>query len=201
MRLVLLMFGLFTTVVSSAQNVLFNDSTSRLRVISPSGNVSDSNYTEVSGWSEGRCFVNKGDLYGYIDTHFREITAFVYDDVSSFQHGFARVQRDSQFTFINLKGVEICPPRYESVRSFFGSYAPVQAGGRWGLLDSAGSVMYPCALDYPPTAMYPDFIRVCLERKWGVLNEDLQLIHPFDYDYIDENGRGYQGDKIFLLGR
>ncbi len=157
-------------------------------------------YTEVSNFVEGIAWVNKGDLYGFINTNLDSITKFEYSDVSAFKNGFARVSKDSLFGFIDKRGNEICPLTYESVLPFNLDYASVNKGSGWNLIDTSGQEILTEECDYPPFLISDRFIIVVRNGKWGVIAPDNRVLYPFEYDLITPEGIGYKQDEKVYLG-
>lgn len=151
-------------------------------------------YTEVSSFVEGIAWVNKGDLYGYIDTNLNLITEFVYSDVSAFHNGYAMVARDSTFGFIDTNGTEICPLIYERVKPFEHGVASVYNGMQWSLLNEEGREIMPFQFTYPLTVLSPSFIIVCKDKKWGVIDAYGGVRYPMQYDLITSEGVAYKRD-------
>ena len=111
------------------------------------------------------------------------------------------MQRDSLYTFINQLGEEIAPPVYQEIRPFRFGYAPVRMNDYWGLIDTSGEVVYPMEMNHPAHIMYEDFIRICVNGNWAVLNAELKLKCKLIYDFIDSEGRAFLNGQVILLGR
>jgi WG containing repeat len=200
LRLLIILFFIPISSWLQAQNVNHCDSTELMALVSPSGVMTPCIYTEISNFKEGRCWVNQGELYGYIDTLLKPITEYVYTEVNEFKDHFAAVSRDSNFGFIDISGNEICELRYRQVRDFNFGFAPVLTDSLWALLDSSGVLRITPQFDYPPTVVNGDFILACRKSKWGVLNASLTEIYPFIYDFITIDGIAYLETKQVLLG-
>ncbi len=160
-------------------------------------------FTEVSNFQEGLCWVNKGELYGYITEVGDSITAFCYADVSDFYNGYAAVSRDtihSKYGFIDHNGSEICQLQYSRVRFFEYGLAAVQKDSLWGMIDTLGREVIPCHYDHPPLAIRSTFIIASKGGKWGVVNSFNQLVYPFKFDLITRDGIGYIANSKFYLG-
>lgn len=157
-------------------------------------------FSEISSFQEGLCWVNKGDLYGYIDTLGKEICPFVYTDVSRFHNGFAAVSRDSTLGFINSSGEEICPLKYNRVSTFSHGLAGVQVDSLWAVLDTNGKEVSSMSYQYPPMVLSKNFVVVCRGNKWGVINHLGKEVYPFQYDLITREGVAYMENKKHYLG-
>ena len=160
-------------------------------------------FTEVSNFIEGKAWVNKGELYGYIDTLGQPITAYMYADVFEFSNGFAAVSKDTQdgfYGFINAEGDEICPLHFKRVLPFKLGYAAVQKDTSWTLIDSTGSQLFDAVYDYSPQVISPRFVIVSQNLKWGVIDVIGNKRYPFIYDLITNDGIAYLQNKKVYLG-
>ncbi|MFT5723640.1 MAG: hypothetical protein ACI9JN_000757 [Bacteroidia bacterium] len=159
-------------------------------------------YTEVSEYHEGLAWVNKGELYGYIDTLGNAITDFVYADVSAFKNGFACVSRDTQdgyYGYVNRIGKEICPLSYIRTNAFEKGVASVQVDSIWTLIDTTGNQLFTAQYDYPPIVVSQNFIIVSRQLKWGVIDSSNNMVYPFIYDLITADGAAYtRRAKVYL---
>lgn len=172
----------------------------RFTLMKDSVRVTDSLYTEMSEVVDGYLWVNKGDLYGYIDTTGRAITPFIYDEVSSFRDGRARVARDSMYGYINHKGEEVIAVQYKEVTLFRLGLASVRTDSNWLVIDTAGSALSSHGFDFPAAYTSVDFICVAQNGRWGVINARGEIIHPFLYDLVCPDGRAWLNDKMIQLG-
>ena len=160
-------------------------------------------FTEVSEFYEGKAWVNKGNLYGYIDTLGRSVTDFVDADVDRFVDGFAAVSRDTQdgdYGFVYHVGQEICTLKYSRVKSFENGFAAVQSDSNWTLIDTSGSEMMIPVFDYPPKVVSERFVIVVKASKWGVIDSENSEQYPFIYDLITADGLAYLANKKVYLG-
>jgi len=157
-------------------------------------------YTEVSAFVEGICWVNKGELYAFMDTSLRLITDFVYTDVRAFENSFAMVSRDSTFGFIDQNGKEICALTYGQARNFRHGFAPVMTDSLWGLIDTEGKETFQPMLDFPPYSVKENFIISSKDGKWGVINSGMKAVYKFEYDFITSDGMAFKNGRAYLLG-
>lgn len=160
-------------------------------------------FTEVSTFIEGKAWVNKGELYGYIDTLGQPITLFEYADVSAFNKGYAIVSKDTlggHFGVINHTGYEICKLKYSRAHTFSNGIAPVLLDSVWGLLDTFGRELITPQYDYPPIVVSASFIVVSKQGKWGVINRKGAIVYDFKYDLITEDGVAFIANEKVYLG-
>ncbi len=160
-------------------------------------------FTEVSDFYEGKAWVNKGSLYGYIDTLGVSITDFVYADVDRFIDGYAAVSRDTQdglYGFVNEVGREVCDLKYNRIKPFENGFAAVQLDSNWTLIDTSGSELMMPIFDYAPKVISDQFVIAVRANKWGVIDTADRLKYPFVYDLITADGVAYLANKKVYLG-
>ncbi len=157
-------------------------------------------YTEVSKFHEGIAWVNKGDLYGYIDTNLAEITLFQFTDVSAFQNGYAVVSLDSLFGYINRMGEMESTMHYLEALPMQHGLAAVRDSMGWTMLDTSFRPISIQRFDIPPKALSDDFIIVSRNGSWGVTNRKGEIIHALTYDLITTDGVGYNGKLKTYFG-
>ena len=105
--------------------------------------ISQKDYQSIDSFRQGRAWVKKNDLFGFIDTSGKEICPPIYQSVSNFRQGRARVQKNDLFGFIDTSGKEIIPPIYQSVDDFSQGRARVQKNDLFGFIDTSGKEIIP----------------------------------------------------------
>ncbi len=159
-------------------------------------------FSEVSSFSDGKAWVNKGELYGYIDTLGRPITLFHFADVSAFQNGYAIVSKDTlggNFGVINHTGYEICKLTYTRIKHFSKGFAPIQHDTVWGLLDTLGREVITPEFDVPPIVISANFIIVSKKGRWGVIKISGEVVYDLEFDLITKDGVAFkQNEKLYL---
>lgn len=156
-------------------------------------------YTEVSRFSEGRAWVNKGDLYGYIDTNLNDVTPYHFTDVSAFRNGFTVVSKDSFYGYIDAQGNERSAMTYLEALPVQHAFATTRDSSGWMILDTLFEPISGLRFDVPPFALSENFVVCANKGKWGVLNREGQLIHPMIYDLITAEGVGYiKNHKVYF---
>lgn len=160
-------------------------------------------FTEVSSFVEGKAWVNKGELYGYIDTLGNSITSFSFADVSSYRHGFAIVSQDTNggnFGIINQQGIPLCDLKYDRIKDIVSGFAAVQKDSSWGLMDTSGVEAITPQFDHPPIIISSSFIIVSKNDKWGVINSSGNIQYEFIFDLITADGTAYTKNSKQYLG-
>ena len=113
------------------------------------------------GWgnfSEGLAAMSKDGKCGFIDKTGKVILPFEYDFAENFAYGLARVQKDGKEGFIDKTGDFVfLIDEYDSVNNFYEGLAAVWkyaeksewglSGGKWGFIDTTGTVAIPIEYD------------------------------------------------------
>lgn len=143
------------TKVSDYENKLDGFMNKKLELVIPA------KYTAVSRFSEGLAAVsNENNLWGFIDTHGKQIIDFTYSiRPRDFHSGLALViNRNRKIGYINKSGELVIPADYERATDFYKGYAlvkkdyytPVQ------LIDSTGKelVKFPKQIVFIDDSVY-----------------------------------------------
>ena len=186
---------------TNAQKVTYKYRADRMAIFHNDSQVCPFQFTELCSFSDGLCWANKGELYGYIDSFGKELIPYIYHDVKSFVNGVAFVSLDSGFHFglINNKGDSLSPFVYTETIAFKEGFAAVKGQYYWGLMKSNGELVIDTIFDYPPIYSQGDFIALSYKNKYGVLNSKGEKLHDFSYTYINQMGEAYIKDKKFWL--
>lgn len=155
--------------------------------------------TEVSAFSEGKAWISRGGKYAYVDTSGKELTDTSFTIVFPFINGFAVVGIDSLYGVINGAGEQIVPAYYDWINNYVDSIAVAQKDGYWGLLDSSGNEILEPSADEPLVRLSNKHWAMKFKGYWGVLNKDLQIVYPFQYDCILKNGTAYINQQKIKL--
>lgn len=199
-RHVIILTFLAIPILSGAQHLSIKTQGEKFALFSDSSQVTEYIYTEVAYQRQGAIWVNKGDLYGYIDSSGKEITEFIYDEVSGFYDGRARVARDSMYGFINESGNEVIGIQYRNATLFREGIASAEKdSGQWILIDTNGHQVGNFILDHPAHYENGNFICICSNGKWGVINNNGVMIQDFRFDLIRPNGTAWLNDKKYWL--
>lgn len=139
--------------------------------------------------------VSKGGKRGYINRYTLEIVIpFKYDAAWSFCEDAAAVCEGDSIYFIDHKGTPInnvrfkCNKDYDNY-AYHGKYAAIPVGKKYGLIDKAGTWIYPPNYDK---------IRISSRNLWcvmhnnkmGVIGTDGAMLIPCDYKDIEITNNG-----------
>jgi hypothetical protein len=100
-------------------------------------------------FSEGLLAVKWNDKCGYINTQFEPAIPNVYDAARAFSCGLAYVEQEEKQFFIDRKGVFVFAcDSYEVVSPFKEGISVVRKDGKYGAIDTTGTLIIPCIYDY-----------------------------------------------------
>jgi len=110
--------------------------------------IAEKGYEDAGDFSQGRARVQKGRLWGFIDSTGAVIAEPQYEYAGDFSQGRARVQKGGLWGFIDSAGAIIAEPQYEGAGDFSHGRARVKKGGLWGFIGSAGAVIAEPQYEY-----------------------------------------------------
>ena len=171
-------------------------------------------------------FVRQGDKWGYVGGA-EHIGPCLYDelekisenciiDYSVDSHPLLKARQGDKWGVLHGKK-EIVPCSYDEVVALGSTrrfaedpllyFVGVRRGDKWGVVNEKGKEIYPCQYDAVEPTLNPDYYRVCLDGKWGLVEkESAPVVVPCHYDEIvmdDPYGGCFhvrQGDKWGVLG-
>ncbi|MFT4522146.1 MAG: hypothetical protein ACI8ZN_001086 [Bacteroidia bacterium] len=162
--------------------------------------LTDFVFTEVAFFNEGYVWVNKGELYAYLDSDLNEITPYIYTDVSEFENGLAIVSIDSSqsYQLIDTKG-HVLAAGYQRIKQCSAGYTTVLLNEKWGLLDPNGNAFIQPMYEHPLQLLEHQLLRACLKNKWGIIDLYGNVVVDFTYDLITPSLVGYPSGKKLVL--
>ena len=116
-----------------------------------------------------------------------------YDESPIFKQGIAVVKRGGKFGAIMVGGKEIVPPIYDDLSEFENGYATVKWNNETRIVNLSGQIQ---VLKDGKEIFLPeeydwgfDFVEnlcvVVKNNKYGIVNAELKLIIPCEYEYIE----------------
>ena len=160
----------------------------------------DYQYDEALPFSEGMAGVGiaaeKGGVrYGAIDPEGGEVLPVEYDGFVSCVNGSGAVLREGRWAFVSSGGQMLTGFRFDSLSNFTEGVARVGTGGRRGVVDSSGTLLFtvdgeqilPCSGGVIPVQNR--------EGLWGIYDKDGTLLVDFEYD------RAFHWDGYLWLKR
>lgn len=138
---------------------------------------------------------------GYVSSDGTAITDFIYDGALPFFNRFAAVKRQGKWGFINTKGKEVIACEYDGFQeaNILSGKVWVEKAGIWGLIDTTEKVLFPFEVDEIGAEKSKYWFHsernsyllnhytmpVKKGEKWGVINDNGELILPYIYTSID----------------
>lgn len=170
-------------------------------------------------------FVRQGDKWGYFGGA-EHIGPCLYDELEKISenciidssvdsHPLLKARQGDKWGVLHGKK-EIVPCSYDEVVALGGPervdeehllyLVGVRRGDKWGVVNEKGKEIYPCQYDAVEPTLNPDYYRVCLDGKWGLVEKKpAQVVVPCHYDEIVIDNPGCrcfpvrQGDKWGVL--
>lgn len=158
-----------------------------------------------TGFAESRARVVKDGKFGFIDRDGNEITPFIYTDANDFHRGVAAVRRNDGWGFINLSGKEIVECDYDNV-----GYETIEGlnatlNDETVYFNNKGVSIEPEITERYDFVGEPseDLIPVRHNSRWGVVDENGEIVIPCQYDNITPFVNGVaiatDGGKYYML--
>ncbi|MBR1422282.1 MAG: WG repeat-containing protein [Ruminococcus sp.] len=127
---------------------------------------------------------NEHCKWGFIDEFGREMIPFEYDEVREFdEYGVAVARKGKEYYMLDTQEWHIGNAAYsfvDTVNCKPGTYI-VKNDGKAGIVDSQGK--YVLAPEYDDLDGFESgFARVCIDGKWGFMNEDYEIVIPCKFD-------------------
>ena len=122
--------------------------------------------------------------WGFIDEFGREMIPFEYDEVREFdEYGVAVARKGKEYYMLDTQGMHIGNTAYsfvDTVNCKPGTYI-VKKDDKAGIVDSQGKYILPPEYD-DLDGFESGFARVCIDGKWGFMNEHYEIVIPCKFD-------------------
>ena len=141
-------------------------------------------YTDAESFSDGLAKVEKNGHKFFIDTTGRPV--FYVDDYSyceGFYHGLCKVGKNGMTGFIDVHGNLVIDTKYEIARTFNQGLSEAYGDGHWGAINTVGDTIIPFV--YKQIWSNDGYYLVKKEGKWGILDNNNNVVIPIEYDYLD----------------
>jgi hypothetical protein len=148
-------------------------------LIDRKGEVITAKFEPFLNFAEGRIPMSRGDHFGFMDFHGREVIAPIYDDApDGFSGGLANVSKDGKWGYIDRNGRVVIPFQFDEAGPFYkGRLAPARVGEQAGLIDRSGT--FKALLPYKLSAglLYGDVAPFWGEgTRFGYVNQSGKVI-------------------------
>ncbi len=104
-------------------------------------------WDSLSEFSEGRAVVEKGGLYGLIDSYGRVVIECEYDELSWDGSMYAYVDFMGEWGVFSRQGEPICKPQWEWIADFSHGFAVVRSQGKYGYINLNGDLAIEAIYD------------------------------------------------------
>lgn len=150
----------------------------------------DRKYIEIKGPDDGT-FMVKNELgkYGYVDLTGNEIIACQYDFANPFQLGLAQVGRkfvinQNGDTVLTIRSDNWSEPPPDELLGRFGDQWIVKRGAKKGFINDHGGFIGEVKYD-DVTPFSNGLARVQMNGKWGLINDEGQMIWQAEYVHLE----------------
>ncbi|MCI5956639.1 MAG: WG repeat-containing protein [Clostridiales bacterium] len=140
--------------------------------------LSEPQWDDAWGFSEGLATVVKDGKWGYIDTTGKVVIEPQWDYAQGFSEGLAGVKKDGKYGYIDTTGKVVSEPQWDDARSFSEGLAKVEKNGKWGYINTTGKVVsepqWSEAKDF-----YEGLAKVEKGNKSGLINREGKIVLGF----------------------
>jgi hypothetical protein len=110
---------------------------------SGAGGLFDYLYDDIEDYSEGLARIEKGGLFGFIDTLENIVIPMQYQKAENFKNGVAKVTKDNKLGIIDKTGKVILPLEYDDIDITDVNTFIVEKRDKYGLFDRQGKELLP----------------------------------------------------------
>ena len=122
-------------------------------------------------FSAGRCIIQEGALYGFIDTAGEVVIPPTYSDANPrfHQDGLLVVSDSHGYFVVDIEGNQLFSHRFDTISYFAENIAPARNGSKWGYVDRLGQVRI--GFSFEATEKFHDKLGVVRkDDRWGVID-------------------------------
>jgi len=87
--------------------------------------------------------IERGGLYGYVNSKGKVVIPFLYDDAGFFKDGIAVVQQSEKYGAIDKRNQKVIPFEYETIYDFDEDLAIAGTASEYGLISKRGEIIIP----------------------------------------------------------
>ena len=151
-------------------------------------------YETMYYYSDKLFAVEMNNKWGFIDIEGRVIIPFEYKQVWSFNNGVAIAQIDNKWGFIDKENKSVVPFIYDYASWFNDNYIKVRMDKLYYIVDTSGGKIdnknYESfdLIDYDYE--YWERYRVEVNKKYGMIDNNANVILPCEYDWIGDYNNG-----------
>lgn len=142
-------------------------------------------YDDIGGFSDGLSRVAKGDKYGYIDSRASVVIPIVYDYAELyFTDGFAGVKGQGKYGIIDKQNRPVIAFAYDDAEVLSGRLFAVAKDRQYALISPEGKFLSDYQYEMIMPTHYGDTYVVRQQGKYGLINEQAEVLIAPNYDYV-----------------
>ena len=158
-------------------------------------------YDDAGPFVAGRAWVRQGTRYGYIDTTGAAVTPVQFSQAGNFAAGRAWVTRNGEAFAIDSAGQRLPEPAPAPPDTdYLAQGDVVRQNGKVGFRFAVGQAVVPAAYD-EIRENYRGLLFVRQGGRWGVVNNQGQLVQPVQFDSVQVGGTGPPRPIVVQAGR
>ncbi len=173
--------------------------------------ISELQWTNAHGFSQGFAGVQKDGKWGYIDTHGEVAIELQFDYARPFgacgravifqgSLGEDGYPNEGVYGLLDQEGRVVCEPQWDEINSFSQGLAAVKQDDKWGFINTQGEVVVAPQWDYVEDFTEDGFATVFTGKmrsryspdngKYGFVNKAGQLLGDMEWDDADSFSQG-----------
>lgn len=159
--------------------------------------VPEESYSSMGMISQSRIVAEKNGKYGYLDKKFTEKTDFVYDNATPFYESVAAVRQGDKWALINRKGELITEFIYDEVVQnskgicSVNKMIAVGQNDEFFFVNEKGERLSEKNYDAVRAFETEDMCAVCIDGKWGFIDQNEQMNIECSYEDARSFTNGY----------
>ncbi len=146
-------------------------------------------YDSVGNITDEGAYVERDNLWGFVNTKGQEIIPCKYDSIGDFKNGVAKVYNNNKCGLVDTAGNEIVPCKFDDINNYYHGFAEIINNNKCGLVNFNGKEVIPCRYD---DLIYFDkgFTALKEGNVWGFTSTSGKKITGFKYDQVEKLNDG-----------
>ncbi|MES2389113.1 MAG: WG repeat-containing protein [Bacteroidota bacterium] len=146
-------------------------------------------YDSIRSFKNHAARVQKGKIFGLINTGGLNIAAGEFNEIGEFFGGRAWVHQDYKYGYIDTLGQIVIPLIYTYADNFTGTLARVQQNNQYGYINKAGETIVPVIYDYL-SGYKEGLAKAGILKKFGFIDSTGKMVIPAVFDYARSFSEG-----------
>lgn len=154
-------------------------------------------YDALGMYTQDGTTAKRDGKYGFLDEDMEPVGEFVWDGLTGLKNGVAAAKSDGAWSLITKNGKERGQEYYEDVildDNGFCSWQKrifVKKDGKYQMVNTKGKAIGELAFDQAKAFTKEGYAAVCMDGKWGFVDEDGELVLPCQYDDAQSFQNGF----------